>query len=381
MDVLTGKPNYPDGKIFPRYQTWGINKESWYQSTIYRVPLISRGNKNKYRLVANYLSFVFFGTVLSPILLRGKKYDAVFVAGVSPIIQALPGLFLSCIKKCPLILWVQDLWPESLEATGYVKNRYVLAIVGRLVSWIYKHTDKILVQSRAFIQPVENISMRQSPVLYYPNSVDDSFYNSCTTEVPYISGLDRNFSILFAGNIGTAQSVETILESAVILKNYLDISFVVMGSGSKLEWLNKKIKELKLTNISTPGRFPIEMMPSFMQKASALLVTLTDRSIFAMTVPNKVQAYMASGKPILACINGEGAKVVTEAGAGISVEAENAPSLAGAILKIYNMSNEERNKFGENGRAYYKLHYDHNKLVDTLIQHLNAAISSNMRCK
>ncbi len=380
VDVLTGKPNYPEGEIFSGYSIWGTTKEKWNNSTIYRIPLIPRGNRSAIRLIINYFSFVVFGLFLGPWVLRKKKYDVIFVYGVSPILKAIPAIFLAWIKKCPAIIWVQDLWPESLEATGYIKNKRILAIVGKLVTWIYAYADLLLVQSQAFIKPVSMMSGNK-PVLFYPNSVDVSFSKPSNIEVPSIPALENSFSVLFAGNIGTAQAVETIVKAADLLKDNPDINFVMLGSGSRLDWMKEQVEKRQLNNLHLAGRFPIEMMPAFMQKASALLVSLTEQPIFTMTVPNKIQAYMASGKPILACLNGEGARVVIDAKSGLAVPAEDAQGLADAVLQLYKMSEKEINKLGENGRSYYKIHYDHEKLVDRLIEHFEDASESYKRSK
>jgi glycosyltransferase involved in cell wall biosynthesis len=174
---------------------------------------------------------------------------------------------------------------------------------------------------------------------------------------------------MFAGNIGSAQAVGVIIEAALLLRDFTDIHFVVLGDGNSRAWMLKEANQQGLVNLHLPGRFPMETMPGFMQKASALLVTLADRPIFAATVPNKVQAYMAAGRPIIACLNGEGARLVVEAGAGIAAPAENAQTLAEAILHLYGLSPAERQKMGENGRKYYKEHFDHEQLVDILIEH------------
>lgn len=371
VDVLTGKPNYPEGKIFQGYSKWGMLKEKWNDATIFRVPLLPRGNMSGLRLVINYSSFVLFGLIFAPWLLRKRRYDVIFVHGMSPIFQAIPAIFLAWLKKCPTVIWVQDLWPESLETTGYVKNKRILRIIGKLVGWIYRHVDLLLVQSHAFINPVSLLSS-STPVKYYPNSVDALFSKPSNVDVPEILGLDSGFSVLFAGNIGTAQAVETVIEAADLLKNNLDINFVILGSGSRLDWMKEQVEKRQLNNLHLAGRFPIEMMPTFMQKASSLLVTLTAKPIFSMTVPNKVQAYMASGKPILACLNGEGARVVTKAKAGLSIAAEDAQGLADAILQLYKMPDNERDMLGRNGHSYYNTHYDHEMLADQLIEHFES---------
>lgn len=380
VDVLTGKPNYPDGEIFSGYSVLGTSKEKWNDTSIYRVPLIPRGNKSGLRLIINYFSFVFFGLVVGPWLLRKKRYDVIFVYGVSPILKAIPAIYLAWLKKCPSIIWVQDLWPESIVATGYVRNKRITNMVGKLVRWIYSHTDLLLVQSRAFVDSVTAMAPDKK-VLYYPNSVDSSFTQAPSINIPEIPALDSGFSVLFAGNIGTAQSVEGIIEAASLLKDYSDINFVVVGSGSRLAWMEEQIEKRQLLNVHLPGRFPIEMMPGFMQKASALLVSLTDQPIFNITVPNKVQAYMASGRPILAYLNGEGARVVTEAQAGLAIPAEDAKALSNAVLELYKMSDAQRDKLGKNGRAYYNEHYDHERLVEQLIEHFENVSEEYKRSK
>ncbi|MCB4810630.1 glycosyltransferase family 4 protein [Methylovorus menthalis] len=368
VDVLTGKPNYPEGVIYPGYNFWKCTHEKNAGITISRVPLIPRGKNSKICLALNYISFIIFGTLIGPWLKRRQKYDVVFVYGVSPLLQALPGLLLGWIKRAPVVIWVQDLWPESLSATGYVKNRFVLWAVEQLVRFIYTHADLLLVQSRAFIEPVSKLASG-TPIRYYPNSVDGSFLLRTNDKVPDVPGLDAPFSVMFAGNIGAAQAVHVIVEAATHLKDYPDIQFIVVGDGSCRLSMLEQVNKRGLKNLHLPGRFPVESMPGFMQKASALLVTLADKEIFAATVPNKIQAYMAAGRPIIACVNGEGARLVTEAQAGLAVSAENSKGLAEAVLRMYNMSSAERNKMAENAQAYYLEHFAHEKLVSQLIRH------------
>lgn len=374
VDVLTGKPNYPEGSIFNGYHGWGCQVESWAGASVYRVPLFPRGARSAWRLALNYLSFVATGLVFGPWLLRKRQYDVVFVYGLSPILLAIPAIFLAWIKRRKLIVWVQDLWPESLSATGYVRNARVLRAVEWVVRWIYRHTDLLLVQSRAFEVAVAALAPGK-PIVYYPNSVDATFAKppSNTVSLPVVPALDEGFAVVFAGNVGAGQAVEVIVEAAVLLRDVPHIRFVVFGQGSRWDWMRQQVQERKLSNLHLPGRFPVSTMPGLMQKAGALLVTLADEPIFSMTVPNKVQAYMAAGRPILACLNGEGARLVeAEAQAGLSVPAQNAEALAAAVLRLYQMSDAERAQLGANGRRYYKAHFDHDKLVDELMAHLRA---------
>lgn len=368
VEVMTGKPNYPEGKFFSGYSAWGIKKESWRDIPIYRVPMLARGNRGAIKLALNYLSYIVSGILFAPWLLRKEKYDVIFVYGVSPIFQAIPASFLGWIKGVPVVLWVQDLWPQSAEATGYVKSTFLLKLLEKFVRFTYAHTDLLLVQSEAFIEPVSKLAPN-IPIAYYPNSVEKEFYSPQAISAPYIESLQSGFTVLFAGNVGTAQAMETIVAAAEKLQTYSEIKIVILGSGSKSDWVAQQIVEKKLTNLYLAGRFPVETMPILMRQASALLVTLTDQPIFELTVPNKIQAYLAVGKPIIACLNGEGARLVGEAKAGVAVRAEDGEGLADAIVSLYQMSEFEREQMGVNGRAYFKQHFDEEMLITELIKH------------
>ena len=373
VDVLTGKPNYPEGSIYEGYKAFGCMTESWCGANVFRVPLFPRGKSSSIRLTLNYLSFIVAGTLFGPFLLRNRKYDVVFVYGLSPILLAIPAVFIAWLKRKKLIIWVQDLWPQSLSATGYIKSSFLLQCVEFVVRWIYRHTDLLLVQSRAFEGAVSELAPNK-PVIYYPNSVDSSFtsFSNFNNKQPVIEVLETGFPVIFAGNVGAAQAVECIVEAASILQEKPQIRFVIFGNGSKWLWIKDQIARRGLTNMHLAGRFPIEAMPGYLQKAEVLLVSLSDEPIFSLTVPNKIQAYMASGRPIVASLNGEGARLVVESGAGISSPAEDPAALAKAILSLYQMTSEQRRQIGENGRIYYRNHFDHEILVDQLIGHLDA---------
>lgn len=374
IEVLTGQPNYPEGEIFVGYKAWKCITEKYQRMLVHRVPLVARG-QGALSLALNYLSFVFSALLLAPWMLRGKKFDLVFVYAPSPILQAIPAIFLGWIKRAPVILWVQDLWPESMEATGYVTNRYALRAIEAVVRFIYRRTDLLLVQSPAFISPV----LRLAPgkiVKYYPNSVDEEPSGSSELNLPDVPGLGEAFTVLFAGNIGNAQAVEVIIEAATLLKERSDIRFVILGEGSRRNWMLQMAAQRNLANVYLPGRFPVETMPGLMQKASVLLVTLADRDIFRATIPSKVQTYLAAGRPIVACLNGVGADVVREAGAGFAVPAEDARALAEAIVRLYEMPPEERDALGENGRKFCDAHFSRDLLVNQLITHFASTLES-----
>jgi glycosyltransferase involved in cell wall biosynthesis len=367
VDVLTGKPNYPAGRIFPDYRAGGCQREAYGEHgaiSVYRIPMLARGS-GALRLALNYLAFVVSGLLFGPLLLRGKQYDVIFVYAPSPILQAIPAILLGWLKRCPTVLWVQDLWPESLSATGYVRNACVLGAVERVVRFIYRRIDLLLVQSEAFVGPVSALASG-TPVLYHPNSVDDSFSAPGKGPVTEVDGLNTRFSVMFAGNIGSAQAVDVIVEAAAILRHEADIAFVVVGDGSRHAWMLEQKAARGLDNLFLPGRFPVAAMPGMMRRASALLVTLADQEIFRYTVPSKIQAYLAAGRPIIAALNGEGARLVLAAGAGLTVGAGDGRGLADAVLAMARMTPQQRDELGHNASNYHLKHFSHAMLVDRL---------------
>lgn len=376
VTVLTAKPNYPEGVVYPGYQAFGCQHEIYGKVMVKRLPLLPRGSKNRLRLAANYLSFIVSGLIFGPAQVWGSKFDAVLVYSPSPLLQAIPAILLKWLKRAPLILYVQDLWPQSLEATGYVRAKWILRAVGYLVRHIYRNAELILVSSRPFIPAIQAFRPN-CEIVYLPNSVQES---GALTQV-HIQ-MDREqwsvpqnaFSVMFAGNIGAAQAVGVIISAADALREYPQIHFVVVGSGSELNFMKSECTARGLANIHFPGRFPSEAMPALFTEASVLLATLADRPIFAGTVPNKIQAYLKAAKPVIASMNGEGAKIVTEAGAGFATPAEDGPALAEAILKLYQMTPQQRAAMGKRGHEYFDQYFDHEKLITSLVDHLNATV-------
>lgn len=368
--VMTGKPNYPDGIIFPGFEEDGITEELFDgRIKVIRVPVRPRG-KGTRNLVRNYLSFVLSGSRHFPRLAKNINPDAVLVFGVSPITAAIPAIFLRLRKRTHLLLWVQDLWPESLAATGHVRNRFILRAVGLLVRGIYACCDTLLVQSHAFTEQVARYA-RRDKITYYPNSILERQYQdgSESPELPseLLHTLEQNFCAVFAGNIGSAQAVETLVDCAERLRDLQDVKIVLVGSGSRLDWVKAECKRRQLHNLVLPGRFPSEVMPDILSRASALLVTLKREEIFSYTVPSKVQAYLAAGRPLVAALDGEGARIIREAGAGLTCPSEDDKGLEEQLRKLHGMAYEERQKMGYAGRQYFLEHFEMTKMARRLI--------------
>lgn len=372
ITVLTGKPNYPDGHIFEGYRIRGLVQESFAGSRVLRIPILPRGRASRLGLVLNYLSFVLSGYLLAPLILRRQHFDVVFVYAPSPLFQALPALMVAWIKRSPIVIWVQDLWPEVLLGTGYVRNPIVLRAVKAVVRYIYRHADLILVQSEAFRSSVERLVQDKDKIHYFPNSADlpDGGHVGSETACRLAKDMRQCFAVVFAGNLGSAQSLETILEAAERLKAEADTKFYIVGTGSRVGWMAEEVCCRGLSNVVLAGHFHGGDMPTILDAASALLVTLKDDPVGNFTIPSKVQAYLAAGRPIVAAVNGEGARIIAEANAGVTSPAENGEALAGAVMRLKLMPEGERNLFGKNGRNYFLQHFESSRLTDQLMVHL-----------
>jgi len=354
--VLTGQPNYPEGLPFKGYCWWSMGVEQHDGVKILRVPLFPRGQGSALRLVLNYFSFVCFAVAFGPWLLRRRTIDSILVFAPSPILQVIPAIWFAKLKNASLVTWVQDLWPESLSATGYVRSPRMLSAVSSMVRWIYRKNNLLLVQSQAFVDSVRKMA-GSTPVCYHPNPGDFAFSEPWKKEDCPIN-FGAGFNVVFTGNLGTVQALETILDAAEILREEAGITLYLIGSGSRSDWLRSEISRRNLTNVQLPGRFPLKAMPSIMSRASALLVSLVRSPIMSQTVPSKIQAYLAAGRPIIASLDGEGARVILEAGAGVASPAEDARGLADAILLLRGLPTDELERMSRNARAYYEANFE-----------------------
>ena len=317
------------------------------------------------RLALNFLSFTISASLFGPLLCRGKV-DHILVYEPSPFTIGLPAVLLRTIKSAPLSFWVQDLWPESLSATGAVKSEAVLSLVSCMVKFIFHRCDRVLIQSESFRNPVEAQGAKSDRVFYFPNSAEVLF-----TSPPKYDGelpvLAEGFKVLFAGNIGAAQDFETIITAAEMLKSTIAIQWVFVGDGRMRRWCETEVRKRGLERtVHFLGQFPLEAMPIFFSAADTLLVTLRKEPIFALTVPSKIQSYLACGKPVVAALDGEGASIIEKAGAGYTCPAGAPDALAQAVLKMYKLPYAERLIMGERGSAYYKLNFDRDMLIDRL---------------
>lgn len=365
--VLTGKPNYPSGRFAAGYGFLRRSRERWGAIDVVRAPLLPRGAGGRLRLSLNYLSFALFASLVGP-LRCGGRFDTILVYEPSPVTVGVPALVMRALKGAPVLFWVQDLWPESLAATGAIRSSTLLRATERVVKAIYAGCARILVQSEAFVAPIRALGVSQSRIVYYPNSAEDFYRPVARAEARIPVSLPAGFRIMFAGNVGAAQGFETVLAAAAELRDRPDIHWIVLGNGRMLPWVREEVARRGLGGtVHLLGQFPAETMPSWFAHADAMLVSLRADPVFALTIPAKVQSYMACGRPIVASLDGEGARVVADAGAGVAAPANDAAALARRVLELYRMPASEREAMGARGRAYFEQHFERSALVNRLV--------------
>lgn len=365
--VLTGLPNYPTGKITDGYSFWKNNNEIWNGIKIFRSKIIPRFSGKGFFLFVNYLSFVVFSS-LKLLFYIDLKPDIIFVYEPSPITVGIPAIVAK--KKfngVPIYFWVQDLWPDSIKDTGAIKNKFILNFIDKFTRYIYKKSNIILVQSKAFADYIINQGVPANKIIYFPNPTE-RFYKVSEIKQEYMKSFPKGFNLIFAGNIGEAQSFDTLIEAAFKLKELkYPIYWNIIGDGRSRDYFKNKVYNLNLQdNFIFRGITKPEKMPFYFACGDALIVSLKKSKIFSLTIPAKVQSYLACGKPIIGSIDGEGAKLILEAKAGFVSSSQDVKHLVNNIIKLYKLSDIERDVLGNNGRLFFDKEFEMDLLLNKL---------------
>ena len=375
VTVLTGFPNYPSGHLYPGYQLRLRQHELLAGVRVVRVPLYMNHSLSSIKRVLNYVSFALSSSILGFWLVR--RPDVIFVYH-PPLTIGLPAWILSRLWNVRFVYQIQDMWPETLAATNMIKSRHVFSIIGRFARWVYAKAHTILAISPGFERNLIDKGVSAEKVKVIPNWMEDDLSARAMPNMQLAQrlGLAGRFNIMFAGNIGEAQGLETVLKAAKLLEGFTRIQFVFIGDGTALPILKRTAEAQLISNVRFLGRFSQEMMPELYALADVLLVHLRDDPLFRITIPHKILGYMGSGKPILAALAGDGADLVTAAGAGISCPPGNPEALAEAVKDFLKRSNEERKAMGESGRQTVQTHFSREVLIANIEKELILASES-----
>lgn len=364
VHVVTGIPNYPKGNLFKGYGIYKNRHEEINGVKVTRLPIIPRGN-NKVMLMLNYFSYVFVACVWMVFHAMGHGYYRVFVQQLSPVMMSLPGILYKRLRGASLYTWVLDLWPDSLTAAGGIKNKCVLKFFDWFVKKEYKWSDKILISSRGFREKILGYGDYEDKIVYFPQWADGNSLDAPPGfELPEIPS---GFRLMFAGAVGDAHGFECTMKAALLTKEYKEIKWVIVGDGRKLDWVREFVKEHDLVEtVVLLGRYPAETMPLFFEQADVMLVTLNDNPLFNMYSPAKISSYMASCRPIIAVLNGEGGEIIKDAQCGWHIPAGDAEGFAKLAIELSQIDKTVLWEKGANGRVYYEEHFAKEKCLRRL---------------
>lgn len=354
VEVLTGFPNYPDGKLYSGYKIKLFQREVIDGVPVFRVPLYPSHDSNAIKRVANYVSFALSASLLGFLLVR--RPDIIYVYH-PPATIGLPALFLHFLHHAPFVYDIQDLWPDTLQATGMVNNRAIMWMVQKWCRFIYSQAAKIVVLSPGFrtILISRDVPGEKVEVIYNwceENKIQSTDYNEILAQE---LGMAGRFNVVFAGTMGKAQALGAVLGAARLLCDTLpEIQFVFVGGGIDVGRLKEETIAQGLTNVRFLSRRPPSEIGDILNLSDVLLVHLKNDPLFRITIPSKTQAYLAAGHPILMGVQGDAATLVEKAGAGLTCIPEDPKDIARVVEKFYDMNQEELDLMGQKGKAYYE---------------------------
>ncbi len=352
VEVVTGFPNYPGGKVYAGYKIKLIQRERIDGVEVTRLPLYPNHDQSAIKRVLNYASFaasaLFYGVFMA------KRADVIY-AYHPPLTVGVAASLIRWVRGIPLVYDIQDMWPDTLRATGMLNNPRALALVGRVCDWVYKRVDQLVVLSPGFKRLLLQRGVPESKIDVIYNWADESALMSPVGAVPAaFPGADR-FRVMFAGNMGKAQALGAVLDAAAILQGRGSrASLVMLGGGVEVSRLKTRALEMKLGNVVFLPPVPMSEVGTVLAAADVLLVHLRKDPLFEITIPSKTQAYMAVGRPLLMAVNGDAADLVRQAKCGLTAESENPHALADAVDSLAAMPADELKTMGESASRFYR---------------------------
>ncbi len=368
VDVICGIPNYPNGIIPNGYGMFKNRKQSYFGANIYRTFEITRKGNSNIRIFLNYISYPFFA-LFRILRVIHKKYDAVFCYQTSPVYMIFPAIFYSKLKHIPLTTYVLDLWPENLYSVLDIKNPFLRGVLQRTSHWHYKKSDKLIGMSESLSETLVRITDKDKSYVKTIPQYCEKLYEADVYDNELSKSYKDFFKIVYAGNISPAQNLEVAVDAAVLLKNdrINDIKFIIIGNGMSFEDIKRYAKEKNVeAYFDFLGAKPIEDIPKYHTLADALFASLVKSEDLGLTIPAKITSYMAAGKPILTCIDGEGSAVVDRAECGLTAPSGDAYSLYRNILSLYKLNKEEIEALGFNARKYHFKHHERETVLKQL---------------
>lgn len=369
VDVICGIPNYPNGPVPEGYGMFKNKKQDYRGATVYRTWEIVRKGNSSLRIFLNYISYPFFAG-FKVLGFLGKKYNAVFCYETSPVYMIWPAIVYSKLTHTPLTTYVLDLWPENLYSVLHIKNKFLRRIAKSTSHWHYRRCDKLIAMSPSLRQTLQKITGKSRDKIAVIPQYCEKFYEQDIFDRALSEKYKGYFKVVYAGNISPAQNLEVAVDAARLLKNegVKDVKFIIVGDGmSKKDIENYAARQGVEEYFDFLGSKPVTDMPVYHTLADCLLAPLAKSEDLGLTIPAKVTSYLAGGRPVLTCIDGEGSYVVEKAEAGLTAHSGDSAGLRKNILILYQMSAEDRQKMGENARNYHLSHHSRDMVLAQLI--------------
>lgn len=352
VEVVTGFPNYPGGIVYPGYRIKAIQRELIDGVHITRLPLYPNHDQSAVKRVLNYASFAASALVYG--VFAAKRADVIY-AYHPPLTVGIAASLIRLVRRIPVVYDIQDMWPDTLRATGMINNRKALDFVASVCKWVYRRVDHIAVLSPGFKRLLVERGVAASKIDVIYNWADEVALAAPTGELPVEFPGPERFRVVFAGNMGKAQALDTVLDAAALLKSRNSrVCFVMLGRGVELSRLKERAAQRKLDNVIFLPAVPMSEVGTYLHAADALLVHLRKDPLFEITIPSKTQAYMTVGKPLLMAVDGDAADLVRESGGGLIAESENAETLAQAAEELACASSKTLSSMGEKARCFYQ---------------------------
>lgn len=363
IQVLTRTPSYPAGYTLKGYKNKLYQKNVFNQVEVHRVPIVPGYAKSKIRKILNYLCFVIGTSIF--ILFRGKRYNRLFIYQTGPLTVGIAGVIWKLIHKGKLIIYTQDVWPETVYAYGFKKTRVLAFVLDRFVKWIYRHTDTVLVSCPGFVNKIRQFKKDDGNIVYMPNW---SLITENSTEKII---LNEKMNFTFAGNIGKVQNLENVIKGFDLFNRDKQVATLnIIGDGSNMDTIKDIIHSEKVGDVRLWGRQPIESMYAYLSASDVLIISLVDKPVFDLTIPSKFQAYISIGKPLLGIINGETARLINENNIGHCASPGSLDEIAAAFEKLYKMRKEDLQALGERAKVLSKTEFDRTTLINKLTHYL-----------
>lgn len=353
VQVITGFPNYPGGKIYSGYTISALKREWIDGIEIYRVALYPSHDGSGIRRAMNYISFAASSCLFG--LFATRKADVIY-AYHPPLTVGLSAALIGLFRRIPIVYDIQDMWPDTLGATGMLNSTRALSIIGRVCQWVYQRASKIVVLSPGFRDLLISRGVPEEKIRVIYNWSDAGALQAPVVRAQVYLDKEK-FNVVFAGTMGKAQALEAVIEAATIVaQKAVNVQFVFVGGGIEVETLKSLAAQRASHNIDFIPRMPMEEIGAVLAAADVLLVHLRDDPLFGITVPSKTQAYMAAGRPILMAVRGDAADLVRKAECGVVARPESPQDIARAVLELCAMPRERLDAMGVSGSKYYDEH-------------------------